>query len=264
MVERRDRELERRAAVHAAAATVTHGRALGGALQVGGRHAARMAVEAAGRAWEGDPRKGLASGQCHLAGKDDTPLRVARAGCKGQRRPTCARTHGGRETRGDACRSAQRRGNLQRSSAIPAVLKRPPRIGARAPVSGYLCSTAASASTVFPKISRRRHCWLPARTVPYAAEAHSPPREKPGRRPLHQFRRPGSRGVTAGAKPPAYTPPASGDRLVEWGVARIGSRIAAMILAAVASSRSRSGISEPSKGSGTSKPSPALRGITCT
>ena len=85
MVERRDRELERRAAVHAAAATVTHGRALGGALQVGGRHAARMAVEAAGRAWEGDPRKGLASGQCHLAGKDDTPLRVARAGCKGQR-----------------------------------------------------------------------------------------------------------------------------------------------------------------------------------
>ena len=43
-----------------------------------------------------------------------------------------------------------------------------------------------------------------------------------------------------------------------------GSRKAAMMRAACTSSTVRSGISEPAKGNGISKPSPARRGMTCT
>ena len=52
---------------------------------------------------------------------------------------------------------------------------------------------------------------------------------------------------------------------IDWPeLRRIGSRKAAIRRAAVASRCWRSGISLPPKGSGTSKPSPARRGIRCT
>ena len=51
---------------------------------------------------------------------------------------------------------------------------------------------------------------------------------------------------------------------LRFGRMATGSRNAAMIRAAFASSTVRSGICEPANGSGTSNPSPGQRGITCT
>ena len=217
VVQRGEIEFQVRAAVHAAAAAVSHRGELERSLVLRGQqppHPTKETSRGAGCAGEGDAMT-VSSGQSHLAGKDDTPRRerLPRAGC----RASWSASHRGRQhVRRAACARIVR-------WVQPCTISL--RIGLRVRrVSG--------------RAARRP---ISAVGVPIAQEA-----ERAAWTVLAQWLR---------ARRSSLVP-------LRSGRSATGSRNVAMMRAAFASSTVRSGICDAAKGSGTSKPSSGLRGMT--